>query len=119
MITVYENKEAGGVRVKLDQRVWRTDAGALVEDGHPEAATLYGSVGKEVPRAEFKALGGVVKSAAQPKPKAAPATEPKAQPKPKAAAKPKPTPATTPKPKPKPKPKAKRKTKRKTTKKGK
>ena len=106
-ITVYENKEAGGARVKLDRRVYKTAAGGLVEEGHPDAATLYGSAGKEFSRAEFEALGGVVKSAAQPK----------------AAPKPKPTPATKPKPKPKPKAKpkaaAKPKAKRKTTKKGK
>ena len=64
-ITVYENKEAGGVRVKLDRRVYKTNAGKLVEEGHPEAATLYGSVGKDVPRAEFEALGGGVESAAE------------------------------------------------------
>ena len=68
-ITVYENKEAGGKRVNLDRRLCLTAAGdRLVEDDTAEAATLYGSAGKEVPRAEFEALGGVVKSAAQPEP---------------------------------------------------
>ncbi len=105
-ITVYENKEAGGKRLKLHERIYQTTDGELVGAGHADAATLYASAGKEVPRAEFEALGGVVKSAA----------------KPKAAPKPKPTPATKPKPKPKAKAKAKPKAKprkRKTTKKGK
>ncbi len=91
-ITVYENKEAGGKRVKLDRRLCLTaDGNRLVEDDTAEAATLYASAGKEVPRAEFEALGGVVKSAAQPKaaPKPAPVTKPKPKAKPKAAAKPK------------------------------
>ncbi len=106
-ITVYENKEAGK-RVTIDRRVCQTASGELVEDGHVEAATLYASAGKEVSRAEFEALGGVVKSAAKPKAEPAPVAKPKAEPKPEA----------------KPKPAAKRKTtkkaaKRKTTKKGK
>lgn len=79
-ITVYENKEAGGARVKLDRRLCLSAAGKLVEDGDPEAATLYGSAGKEVPRAEFEALGGIAKSAA--KPKAEPVAKPKPDPKP-------------------------------------
>ncbi len=111
-IEVYENKEAGK-RVTLDRRLCLTAAGdRLVEDDTAEAATLYGSAGKEVPRAEFEALGGVVKSAAKPKaePEPAPVAKPKAEPKPEA------------KPEAKPKPAAKRKTtkkaaKRKTTKK--
>jgi hypothetical protein len=82
-ITVYENKEAGGARVKLDRRLCLTAAGKLVEDGHAEAATLYASAGKEVPRAEFEALGGVVEAA--PRVEAKP--EPKAEPKPKPKAK--------------------------------
>lgn len=91
MITVYENKEAGGARVKLDRRVYQTAAGDLVEEGHPEAATLYGSVGKEVPRAEFEALGGVVKGQAKPKPAPVAADKPKPAPKAKATPKPKAT----------------------------
>ncbi|HET99258.1 hypothetical protein LCGC14_1719770 [marine sediment metagenome] len=91
MITVYENKEAGGARVKIHERIYQTTDGELVGAGHADAATLYASAGKEVPRAEFEALGGVVKSAAQPKaaPKPAPVTKPKPKAKPKAAAKPK------------------------------
>ncbi len=95
-ITVYENKEAGGARVKIDRRLCLTASGELVEDGHVEAATLYASAGKEVARAEFAALGGVVKDK--------PGVKAKPEPKPKAA---------TPKTKPESKPK------RKTTKKGK
>ena len=87
-ITVYENKEAGGARVKLDRRLGLTADGKLVEDGDHRSATLYGSAGKEVPRAEFEALGGVVKSYAvggvvkgPAKPKPAPAAKPKPAPK--------------------------------------
>ncbi len=115
-IEVYENKEAGK-RVTIDRRVCQTASGELVEDGHVEAATLYASAGKEVSRAEFEALGGVVKSAAKPKPEPKPKAEPKADAKPKAAPKPKPKPKPRPKPKPKPRPKPK--PKRETTKKGK
>ncbi len=99
-ITVYENKEAGGARVKLDRRVCQTTAGELVEADHRDAATLYASAGKEVPRAEFEALGGVVKSTVKAEP--APVAKPKAEPKPEAKRK------TT-----------KKAAKRKTTKKGK
>ncbi len=83
-LTIYKNKEAGGRMVKLDRRLWKTAAGDLVEDGHPEAAYLYGSAGKEVQRADFEARGGVVED--EPKvdaPKTEPKPKPKAQPKPK------------------------------------
>ena len=59
MLNIYENKEAGGKRVKLDRRCYLTAAGKVVEEGHPEAATLYASEGKEVSRADFAARGGV------------------------------------------------------------
>ena len=62
-IIVYENKEAGGARVKLDRRVYQTAAGKLVEEGHPEAATLYASAGKEVSKADFEAHGGTIAKA--------------------------------------------------------
>ena len=58
-ITVYENKEASKSRVKLDRRIYTTGAGKLVEEGHADAAVLYGSAGKEVGRADFEARGGV------------------------------------------------------------
>ncbi len=115
-LTIYENKEAGGGgnKVKLDRRLWLTREGDLVEDGHPEAATLYGSPGKEVRRSVFEALGGKVKDEPQGdgladesrgRRPASPVASPVA-PKPEA-------PAVKPTPKPR------RKTKRKTKKKGK
>jgi hypothetical protein len=89
-LTIYENKEAGAARVKLDRRIYKDAAGKLVEEGDPSAAILYGSVGKEVPRAEFEALGGVVGvEAAEPAPVVEPEPEPAPKPKRKPKAKPK------------------------------
>lgn len=109
-LTIYDNKEAGGARVKLDRRVYLTAAGKLVEEGHPEAATLYGSVGKQVSKADFEAHGGTIAKA--PSNDGCP-VEVVEVPDPVAAPKPKP------KRKRKTKAKAKATPKRKTTKKGK
>lgn len=84
-ITVYENKEASSpTRVKLDRRVYSTGAGKLVEHGHPEAATLYGSAGKEVSRAEFEAMGGETEPYATARPGPSPDKPVAVEPKPKA-----------------------------------
>lgn len=101
--TVYENKEAGAARVKVDRRLYLSTAGKLVEADDPEAATLYASAGKEVLRAEFEKLGGKVKAA----PKAKPEPEPQQEPEPKPKSKPKPKPKAKPKAKAKPKKKGK------------
>lgn len=95
--TVYENKEAGGARVKIDRRLCLSAAGKIVEADDPKAATLYASAGKEVLRSEFEKLGGKVKAAPKAKP----------EPEPESGLNPKPT------PKPKAKPKAKAKPKKK------
>lgn len=49
-----------GEMVTLDRRLWLT-AGrdAVVEDGDPDAAFLYGTAGKKVPREEAERLGAV------------------------------------------------------------
>lgn len=88
-LTIYENKEATHPRTKLERRLYKTAAGSLVAEGHPDAATLYGSVGKEVPTAELEALGLVVEAPTIPVVVDEPEPAPKPKAKPKAKATPK------------------------------
>lgn len=61
-------------RVTIDRNLWLTATGKLVEDGDPEAKTLYASAGKQVLRKDFEALGGVVEKP-DAEPKQAPAAD--------------------------------------------
>ena len=74
---IYENKEATGLKVKVDQRLYLDAQGKLVEEGNAKAVVLYCSAGKHVNKADFEERGGVVKPAKKPEPEA----EPKAKPK--------------------------------------
>lgn len=52
--------EETGDKVTIDRRLWLTkDRDRVVEDGDPEAASLYSTPGKRVPREEAEALGVV------------------------------------------------------------
>ena len=68
--------KGGPSMIVLAERHWLTRDGRLVEDGHPDAATLYCALGHSVPRAEYEALA----KASKPKPE--PNTEPKPKSKP-------------------------------------
>ncbi len=81
-LTDHENKEAKHPRTKLERRLWKTTDDRLVAEGHPDAATLYGSIGKEVPTAELGAFGPVVEIPTIP-------VVVEEEPKPKAKARPK------------------------------
>lgn len=70
-LTIYENKEQTGGKIKVDRRLYENAAGELVEDDDPSAFRLYASAGKEVSREEFEARGGeilVAKAEAEPDP---------------------------------------------------
>lgn len=56
-----------GARVVLGERVWLTRDGKLVEDGHPDAASLYCAPGHSVLRADYEALLEASEPKAKPK----------------------------------------------------
>ena len=81
-LTVFENKEATGAKVKVDRRLCLDGKGKIVEADDRAAVALYASAGKSVSKADFEARGGelaVAKPEPEPETKAAPeVTEPKA-----------------------------------------
>ena len=52
----YINEQAPSPKVTVSERLWRTEDGRLVGDGHPDAAFLFCSPGREVSKAEFESF---------------------------------------------------------------
>ena len=87
-LTTYENKGVKHLRTKVDRRLYMNAArDRLVAEGHPDAAWVYASKGKEVPTAELEAFGPVIEVPTYP-PKVEQEPEPKPKPKPKARPRP-------------------------------
>lgn len=78
-IEVTRNETQATDKVEVDRKLWLTkDRDRVVEDGDPEAAFLYATPGKRVPREEAERLGVVKpqrKQAAKAEDKQAPRSE--------------------------------------------
>lgn len=64
-IRFYENKSGGGKATRVDRRLWTTKDGRLVEDGDPEAYSLFCLPNQRVSEAEIAAHGGLPKRGAK------------------------------------------------------